>query len=369
MTGVYIHIPFCKQKCNYCDFCSYPSKLSEAYEYCKAVIREAETFKEHNICADTVYFGGGTPSLLDVSDLHCVLEAIHKNFNISPNAEITLEANPGTITKDKAKEYKAMGFNRVSLGVQSFLDTELKRLGRIHSAYDTQKSFEILSDAGFSNISLDLMYAIPGQNMDTLGTSLLGVLNLNPTHISCYGLKIEESTPFYSMLQKGIISEKDDDEYADMYELIREKLESAGYAQYELSNFSKKGCESRHNTKYWTGEDYIGLGAAAASKLALRRYTHTRCLEDYMLSFENEEEYVLTKDEAMSEYMFLSLRQTLAGASKEEFKKKFDCNIEDVFPASVSKHLKNGLLKDLGDRYVLAPGAYYISNYVLSDFV
>ena len=369
MTGIYIHIPFCKQKCNYCDFCSYPSKLFMADEYCKALVREAESFKSQNIVADTVYFGGGTPSLLDAYELSYVIEVIFNNFTITNDAEITIEANPGTVTKEKAEALKKAGFNRVSLGAQSFVDSELEFLGRIHSAYDTQKSYELLEEAGFSNISLDLMYAIPGQTMNTLSTSLSQVLNLKPKHISCYGLKIEDSTPFSVMLEKGLIDEKSDDEYADMYEMIRDRICDAGYSQYELSNFSYPGFESKHNTKYWTGDDYVGLGAGAASKLGTKRCTHTRDLNDYINSFAFEEEYELDTEDAMSEYMFLSLRRTFDGASKEGFKKIFGKSVEDVFGDALKKHLSNGLLKDLGDRYILTPEAYYISNYVLSDFV
>ena len=272
MKGIYVHIPFCIKKCNYCDFCSFPDKLSRVGEYVKALKSEASSYKDDAVFADTVYFGGGTPSLLDLSSIDDILKTIRSNFTISPKAEITLEANPCTITKEKAKELYSLGINRISLGAQSFVDSELKTLGRLHSSSDIEKSFSILREAGFSNISLDLMYALPGQTMETLTESINKITALHPKHISCYGLKIEEGTPFDAMLSKGEIGEKTDDEYADMYDVICATLKDAGYAQYELSNFSLPCYESKHNLKYWLGSEYIGLGASASSLYKNTRY-------------------------------------------------------------------------------------------------
>ena len=369
MKGIYVHIPFCKKKCNYCDFCSYPSLISKQDEYCNSLIKEANLYKNNGIMADTVYFGGGTPTLLSPDNIKRIADSIFASFNVMPNAEITIEANPCTVTGALARGLKSAGFNRVSLGAQSFSDLELSSLGRLHTSSDTEKSFKFLRDAGFSNISLDLMYAIPEQTMDTLSTSINRVLNLSPEHISCYGLKIEENTPFDVMLSRGEIAEKSDDEYADMYDLICKKLTGAGYVQYELSNFSKPGYESRHNLKYWQAEEYVGLGASAASFYNDERYTRTSDLSSYMTNFENAEKYSLSKEDKMSEFMFLSLRLTSLGASKAEFEKRFSKKIEEVFADAIKKHTKSGMLLDLGDRYVLSSKAYYISNSVLCDFV
>lgn len=369
MKGIYIHIPFCKKRCNYCDFCSYPSLIGRQEQYCRALADEAATYNSHSICADTVYFGGGTPTLLDLEQLAFVMDAINTHFKISPDAEITIEANPCTITPQKAKALRSMGFNRISLGAQSFVDSELAALGRTHSSHDIIKSFNILRDSGFTNISLDLMYAIPGQTLSTLSTCTEQVLNLAPEHISCYGLKIEENTPFDAMLSQGIISEKSDDEYADMYELIVSMLKSSGYCQYELSNFARQGFESKHNLKYWLGYEYVGLGASAASYYGKRRFAHTCDFDAYISSFENTEDYSLSQDDMMSEFMFLSLRLTSIGASKAEFESRFGKKADDVFADAISKHLTTGLLKDLGDRYVLSDRAYYVSNSILCDFV
>ncbi len=369
MIGLYVHIPFCAQKCNYCDFCSYPSFTKRQSEYCDALVREAMLYKDHGVCADTVYFGGGTPSLLDSSSIAGVMDAIHECFKVSSNAEITIEANPCTITAQKAADYRAIGFNRVSLGAQSFNDSELSMLGRIHSCADTQRSFDILRKAGFSNISLDLMYAIPSQDFDSLSTSITKVLNLAPEHISCYGLKIEDGTPFAKMLERGIISEKTDDEYADMYEQICSSLTSAGYSQYELSNFSRPRFESKHNLKYWQGREYIGLGASAASFYRNCRYTRTADFDRYIADFANDEHYELSIDEQMREFMFLQLRLTHIGASKAEFLARFGKGIDEAFAKPLAKHLAVGTIVDKGDRYVLSDKAYYVSNSVLCDFV
>ncbi len=369
MNGIYIHIPFCMRKCNYCDFCSYPDSLVTHEEYANRVCREASLFKNEKISADTIYFGGGTPTFPDEKHIEAILSSLRTNFSVSPDAEITIEANPCTVTDEKMKNLFSMGFNRVSLGAQSFSDSVLATLGRLHSSDDIKRSAETIRNAGFSNLSLDLMYGVPGQTHKDLSTSISEVLKINPEHISAYGLKIEEGTPFSVMLKKGEISEVSDDEYADMYEEICNELKNSGYNQYELSNFCKKGRESRHNLKYWQGGDYIGLGAAASSRVNNRRYTHSGNLTDYMTDFGNDEDFVLTKEEAMSEYMFMGLRLTSLGVSKADFRDKFSIECSEAFPEAIAKHTQNGLLKDYGDRYVLADKALYVSNYVLCDFV
>ena len=367
MNGLYIHIPFCLKKCNYCDFASFPSLVSRGDEYIDAICREMMLYKGE--CVDTVYLGGGTPTVLKTDQIGRIMDGIRTAFDVSSDAEITIEANPGTVDGNKAKSLCNLGFNRVSLGAQSMVDDELQSLGRLHSADDTRRAYAAFADAGFSNISLDLMYAIPGQTMASLSTSMTQMLNLNPKHISCYGLKIEDGTPFDAMLSKGEICEKSDEEYADMYDYICESLASHDYMQYELSNFSKSSYESRHNLKYWTSGDYIGIGLSAASCFGGRRYTRTSDFADYIESFENAECIELDADDRMSEYMILSLRLTSRGAIKSEFESMFGISMERRFGEALAKHVKNGLLLDLGDRYVLSKKAYYISNSVLCDFI
>ncbi len=369
MKGIYIHIPYCIKKCNYCDFCSFPNMISHQGAYSDALKKEASSYRDDAVFADTIYFGGGTPSLLDVKSIESIMKTVKSCFNIAPNAEITIESNPATITMDKAKELRNLGINRISLGAQSFIDAELETLGRAHCAHDIEKSFRILRQAGFSNISLDLMYAFPNQTMETLSESIKKITALHPEHISCYGLKIEEGTPFEKMLSKGQITEKSDDEYADMYNMILNELKKNGYSQYELSNFSLSGFESKHNLKYWIGKEYIGLGASASSLYKNIRFTNTYDYQKYIETFEKSEAQRLSKEEQMSEFMFLSLRLTSIGASKAEFEKRFGIPIDKAFSDAINKHITNGMLKDCGDRYVLAERAYYVSNSILCDFV
>lgn len=369
MKGLYIHIPFCIKKCNYCDFASYPCMLSKEDIYVNRLIDEIKSYKDNNIKADTVYFGGGTPSLLKVENISKILNELKSNFDISENSEITLEINPSTIDYPKAKKLKECGINRVSLGSQSFVDEELKLLGRTHLSDDITQSFNTLRESGFNNISLDLMYALPNQSMQTLSTSVDKVLKLNPEHISCYGLKIEDNTPFGKMLSDGTIKEKSDDEYAKMYELIIDILEKNGYNQYEISNFSKEGFESKHNLKYWLSKEYIGLGLSASSYYSSSRYTNTYDFDKYMKSFEKAENITLSKEDKMSEYMILSLRLCKIGANKKEFEKLFGISIKEKFSNQINKHIKTGMIIEKEDRFILNPKAYFVSNSILCDFI
>ncbi len=367
MNGLYIHIPFCIRKCNYCDFASYPSCRERSAEYISALFRDMSAYCGEEV--DTIYFGGGTPSLLPSGDIERILTEVHSTFKLTQNSEITLEVNPGTIDVQKARDFKKMGINRISLGAQSFINSELSALGRVHSADDTIRAYDELRTAGFDNISFDLMYAIHNQNISTLSTSIAQMLKLAPEHISCYGLKIEEGTPFYTMLERGEISEHSDDSYADMYELIRSELANAGYEQYELSNFSKKGFESKHNLKYWTLNDYIGIGLSAASCFKGCRYTKTSDFNSYVSDIENAEYSCPDADERMSEYMILSLRLTKIGAKKSEFKSMFGREISEVFGKTIEQNISKGLLYETEDSYLLTPKAYYISNMVLMCFI
>ncbi len=329
MTGIYIHIPFCVKKCNYCDFASYPQKLSRQDEYLTALIGEMQQYKGTK--ADTVYIGGGTPSVLSWENTRRLLIAINEIFDLPEDTEFTIEVNPKTIDRTKAELYKQMGVNRISIGSQSFCDEELKTLGRIHTAEDTVATYKLLRDVGFENISLDLMYALPGQTMDSLGTSLERLLKLSPEHISCYGLKIEEGTPFCSMLKNGEIAETDEDTFADMYEYIRKELSKAGYIHYEISNFAKEGRESRHNLKYWQNEDYLGFGLCASSKVGNRRFTRSADFDEYVSSYKLSEDYIMDKEEAMDEFIILGLRVINSGVDKQKFHSTFGVGVDERY--------------------------------------
>ncbi|MDP2960909.1 MAG: radical SAM family heme chaperone HemW, partial [candidate division Zixibacteria bacterium] len=266
-TGIYIHIPFCLSKCPYCDFNSivYNSELAE--EYVKSLIKEIQLFSQNvngKVVAETIYFGGGTPSILKSSQLGDILEKLFTSFGIQADSEMSLEANPGTLTRIKTKELKGLGFNRVSLGAQSFIDEELKTLGRVHTSKQAVKSYKILRDF-FENLNLDLIFGIPGQKLKTWRKSLNMALKLLPEHLSTYSLTLEEGTPFYLLWKDKKLSLPEEDSVRKMYLEAIGLLKSQGYRHYELSNFALKGFECRHNLRYWDGTEYIGFGAGAHS--------------------------------------------------------------------------------------------------------
>lgn len=365
MPGVYIHIPFCVQKCKYCDFASYPSEFSRRYDYVEALIKEMKQYQ--GICADTVYIGGGTPTCLDNDCLELLLKNVNSLFRLENCEEFTVEANPGTVDADKAQLLKEYNVNRVSIGVQSFDDKLLKILGRIHNSEDIYKTYTLLRKCGFDNLSLDLMYALPGQSIEDLSTSIDKVLNLNPEHVSCYGLKYEDGTPFGEYLKKGLLKETDEDIFADMYELICKELNHNGYIHYEISNFAKKGMESRHNLKYWKCEDYLGFGAAAASCIGLRRFTHSPLIDDYFNGFALSEDYTMTIDEAMREFVILGLRVINGGVNKAEFKKRFSFELDDVFKNQIMRF--NEFLINNENALMFSEKAALVSNSILCEFM
>lgn len=367
MRGLYIHIPFCKSKCKYCDFASFAGKEGLIKQYTDALCKEAQMYE--GMSFDTVYIGGGTPTAVDVESFEKILHMVKCKFNISPDYEFTVEANPATITDDLASIMKKYGVNRVSLGAQTFIDSELATLGRIHTAADTEDTFYILRNAGFDNISLDLMFALPGQTTDTLSKSIQRVLNLSPEHISCYGLKIEPDTVFEKMCSEGRIAEKDEDEFADMYELVVSTLQDKGYERYEISNFARDGKYSRHNTKYWQCEEYLGLGLGASSYINGRRFSKDTKFDKYFKDFSLSEDYELSIDDKMSEFVILGLRLIKEGVSISRFKSLFDRDIYDVYGDTIRKFEKMNMLRVCADKIRLTDKACYVSNAILCEFV
>ena len=365
MTGIYIHVPFCVQKCKYCDFASYPSEYSRRYDYAEALVSEMSQYE--GMYADTIYIGGGTPTCLDAECLEFLLKNINSIFNISADAEFTVEANPGTVDVHKANLLRKYGVNRVSIGAQSFNDKELKLLGRIHDSKDICCTYKLLRDCGFDNLSLDLMYALPEQGIEDLSTSINKVLTLNPEHISCYGLKFEDGTPFGDYLKKGILKETDEDVFADMYELICKELKNSGYIHYEISNFAKEGMASRHNLKYWNCEDYLGFGVAAASCVGLRRFTHSAGLDDYFNGYLLSEDYTMDTDEAMREFVILGLRVLNKGVNKNEFKSRFSLNLDEVFAEQIARFSK--FISNDENTIKLSEKAALVSNSILCEFM
>lgn len=365
MKGIYIHIPFCVKKCNYCDFASYPQRLSNQDEYITALINE---FKMHKgTKADTVYIGGGTPSVLSMENTLRLLESVNDIFDLSADTEFTVEINPGTLEREKAVMYKKYGVNRISIGTQSFVDAELCAIGRIHKGEDSIRTYNMLRDIGFENISLDLMYALPGQTMESLGASVNCMLKLNPEHISCYGLKIEEGTPFGEMLKEGKIMEADEDTFADMYDYIRTTLEQSGYSHYEISNFSRTGKESRHNLKYWQNEDYLGFGLGAASKVGNRRFTHSSDFEEYISSYKFSEDYTMDKDEAMDEFVILALRVINSGVEKDKFSSIFKEDFDRVYARAIKE--TEAMCINTPTAYKIRKDKALVSNSIMCRFM
>lgn len=365
--GLYIHIPFCRCKCAYCDFYSLLGQISRMDEYLDAItkhLREvAPRAAAHQV--DTIYFGGGTPSIFGADRLKKLLKTIYKEYRVSKHAEITLEANPES-ARD-AKELKALrraGFNRISLGVQSMDNEMLQQLGRVHSAEDVRAAVEAIRKAGIKNLSLDLMYALPGQTMAHWRQTLADTIALQPEHLSCYALKIEEGTPFAE--QAETLDLADDDTQAEMYLTAVKTLADAGYVQYEISNFSREGFHSRHNMKYWQLQEYAGFGPGAHSDFGDVRYAYERDLESYLRGeLRLSESTHIPSRERTTEYLMLGLR-TVRGISKAEFESisrfPFSC-IEPV----LLRCREAGYALAEGKRWHLTPAGFLVSNSIINE--
>ena len=380
-VGIYIHIPFCARKCNYCDFYSLASGEDEKKNYIEALKREIKEVSK-NVSADyevyTIYFGGGTPSIIKADYIKEILDVIKSHFKLYKDdfyPEITIECNPKTVDIEKLAIYKEAEINRISLGLQSTDNDELKLLGRIHTYEDFLESYEIVRKSGFKNVNIDLMSAIPNQKIKTYEKSLNEIIKLNPEHISSYSLIIEEGTPFFKKYAENAPLFEDlpsEDEDRKMYALTSEKLAKAGYDRYEISNYAKPGFCSRHNTSYWDRVPYLGFGVGASSFFENERYTNIINLKDYIkkagIEDIREEITKLTLNDAMSEFMFLGLRKT-AGVSKSEFIDNFTFNVENIFGEIIEKHIKNKLLIDNDGFLRLSERGLDISNYVISDFL
>lgn len=379
--GIYVHIPFCARKCNYCDFYSLASGEDEKKSYIEALkreIKEVSTKVSTDYLVYTIYFGGGTPSIIKADYIREILDVIRTHFKLYKDdfyPEITIECNPKTVDIEKLSIYSEAGINRVSLGLQSTDNDELKLLGRIHTYEDFLESYEMVRKTGFNNVNIDLMSAIPNQKIKTYEKSLNEIIRLNPEHISSYSLIIEEGTPFFKKYSENAPLFKDlpsEDEDREMYTLTSEKLGKSGYERYEISNYAKKGFYSRHNTSYWDRVLYLGFGVGASSFFEDERYKNMANLKEYIEKAGKEdirEEITkLSLNDAMSEFMFLGLRKT-AGVSKNEFKKSFTFSVEKIFGKIIEKHVKNKLLLDDGEFLRLTDRGLDISNYVISYFL
>lgn len=343
--SVYIHIPFCVRKCLYCDFLSGPASEASQKAYINALCEEirSEAYKYEGFRVVSVFIGGGTPSVIDAEDIRRVLNTLRQSYRMAAECETTIEVNPGTATEDKLRIYRECGINRLSIGLQSAMNGELKALGRIHSYEDFLDTYEKAVKIGFSNINVDLMSAIPEQSLSSYRETLNRVLQLTPqpVHISAYSLIVEEGTPFYENTPKL----PDEDTEREMYKITREILEEAGFHRYEISNYAKPGYECFHNKVYWTRGNYVGFGIGSASLVKNRRFHNITELESYVNHIKEyaTEIQSLTMEEQMEEFMFLGLRM-MKGVSEQEFYENYHQRFEQVFPGVIAKYVKLGLL-------------------------
>ena len=409
--GIYIHIPFCVHKCIYCDFLSSPADEETKKRYVNAIIKEIYLTKEgrnskahtHKLLMDnndgigqgsigkkdivtSIFIGGGTPSVIDALDIKAIIEAVRDNYNVSEAAEITIECNPGTLDMTKIEIYREAGINRISFGLQSTSNSELKLLGRIHTYEQFVENYKLARKAGFDNINIDLMSALPGQTIESYRSVLKKAISLETEHISVYSLIIEEGTRLSDNIDRfPPIPSEEDDRY--MYHMTKDILAVAGYGQYEISNYAQKGYECRHNIKYWERCNYIGFGIGAASLYGEKRYTNISDIRQYMdillgdgddvsqnIDGEQRIEAIrtdveeLSREDEMSEYMFLGLRKT-AGIDIADFKDKFGCDISKIYDKPIKDNIASGLLVHKGNRLYLSQRGIDISNTVMSDFI
>ena len=372
--GIYVHVPFCRSKCQYCDFYSLTCKDDKSIEtYLRAVcahIKESGALTP-GYKVDTIYFGGGTPSFLGADALATILTTIRRSFDVDPNAEITFEANPDSVSDQLLRRLKAEGFNRVSLGVQTDNNETLKKLGRPHDYAQVVSAVQRIRKAGFKNLSLDLMYGLPGQTLLNWKDTLERVITLGPDHISCYALKVEENTPLYAC--KDILNIADDDTQAEMYLAGVEILRSHGFRQYEISNFARKGLYSRHNMKYWTGGEYLGFGPAASSDFGGRRFTTIRDLQGYVNGIQTggsvlEEVVEVPQRERAGEYLMLRLR-TISGINRYEYERKFLLPFDEIEAALERSRNMGYAMRSEEGRWRLTPRGYLISNDIITDLL
>ena len=366
-VGLYVHIPFCKRKCNYCDFCSFSADDDVRSRYVDAIIRDIKSYKDFGVGIDSIFFGGGTPSLLSPREFFKVRSAIEDTFKISPDTEFTIEANPATVDKEKLLAYRESGVNRISLGLQTIHENELKILGRIHSYNDFLSTLCLCRDTGFDNINIDLMYAFPRQTVDSLRETVDEVISLSPTHISLYGLILEEGTPLFRM--KDSLVFPDEDTELSMYRLVTERLSSAGYSHYEISNYARRGCESRHNLKYWHDEEYIGVGLSAYSYFRGERYGKCADMIAYLDNpTENAYFEKITLDEEKKEYIMLALRLA-SGLSFSDYEMRFSEDFRVGRADRLLEYERLSLLRMTDKGVSLTEEGFYVSNTIISSLI
>lgn len=383
--GLYIHIPFCKQKCSYCDFCSYAEKQDLISKYIKCLLQEIkevgsnnradfENEKDDLFSVKTIYIGGGTPSLIESKYIVQIMEEIKSNFELDENAEITIEVNPGTVTLEKLEDYNKVGINRLSIGLQSTHEHLLKEIGRIHTYLDFLDTFRFAREAGFENINVDLMIGLPNQTLAEVQDSIEEIVSMEPEHISVYSLILEEGTPLFKKVEEGL-KLPDEELERKMYWTVKRILEANGYNHYEISNFAKQGYESKHNLDCWNQKEYIGFGVAAHSYTNGIRYSNIENLEQYIKNYEEdktEENLVFHEKQDMEamqkEYMLLGLRK-IDGVSIQEFKIKFVANPVFLYHDKLEKLVNEELVEIDGDQIKLTNKGLDLANIVWEEFI
>lgn len=374
--GLYIHIPFCKNKCYYCDFVSFQGKENMVDRYIENLVKELDLYKKtvQDVSIKTIFIGGGTPSYIDASHIERILEFVRENFNMATLEEVTIEINPGTLDCEKAIAYKNAGINRISMGVQTLNDDHLKKIGRIHTQEEFYQSYNILRKAGFTNINLDFIFGLPDETIEDIEANLKGIEHLKPEHISYYGLILEEGTPLYKLDKKGELKLPSESEEREMYYLIKKRLKDMGYIHYEISNFKLKGRECKHNILYWKIQAYIGVGLSSHSYLNSRRYWNRDNFNDYfmdlgegILPIDGGEDISRDIDE-VTEFCIMGLR-LIEGIDKELFEKRFNKDINYYFKEVVNKHLQDGLIVEDEQFIKLTDKGLDLSNLVEVDFL
>lgn len=369
--SLYIHIPFCKQKCYYCDFPSYANIDYLKEDYVDALCKEIEN-KNITYNIKSIFVGGGTPSYLNSKQLEKLLITINK-LNLDENIEFTMEANPGTLDEEKLIVMKNCGINRISMGLQAVQNSLLKDIGRIHTFNVFEENFKLARKVGFNNINVDLMFGLPSQTVEDWKDSLEKIASLEPEHISAYSLIVEEGTAFYKLYEKNKLILPSEEMERDMYKITKEILNFYGYKQYEISNYAKDGFECYHNKVYWRSKEYIGLGSSSASFIDGKRIKNIENVKKYIEKVNAEEAvteeiYYNSKEDNIEEFMFMGLR-LIEGINMEEFKRRFNINIMDIYKKIIEKNIEKDLLEIKGGYLRLTEKGIELSNYVMSDFI
>lgn len=384
--GLYIHIPFCKQKCNYCDFCSYANKQELIQSYIKWLQEEikevgilnkkdAEEGKDAKLLVKTIYIGGGTPSFIDSKYIVQIMQNIKENYNVDEKAEITIEVNPGTANLEKLQDYYNIGINRLSIGLQSTYDSLLKQIGRIHTYQEFLDTYHLAREIGFQNINVDLMIGLPNQTIQEVQNSVEEIIGLEPEHISLYSLIVEEGTKLAKQIEEKTLTLPEEEQERKMYWKAKELLEEQGYIHYEISNFAKKGYESKHNSDCWSQKEYIGFGVAAHSYTNGIRYSNIESIEEYIKNYEEnkpEDNFIFHEKQNMEakqkEYMLLGLRK-IQGVSMQEFKNKYIANPVFLYHKELEKLVEEELLEIDADQIKLTNKGIDLANLVWEEFV